>query len=189
MTDRGSHLTPKHGARLRIARARRSQLVLGAFAISGLVCALGATLIAPPRPLLIWNVSRSAPVGLYRVEAARQFSVGDMVAARVPARWRALGAERHYIPANIPLIKRIAADPADNVCAVGTAIRIDGKVAARRQARDGAGRPMPWWSGCFTLHSGEHLLLMEDEASFDGRYFGTTRSGDIVGRVHLIWPR
>lgn len=189
MTDHGPVPESERGGWLRIPGAGRSRLGLRAFAALGLICALTATLIAPPRPLLIWNVSRSAPVGLYRVEYARELSAGDMVAARVPSRWRALGAARRYIPVNVPLIKRIAAGPADQVCAAGTGIYIDGRLAARRRLRDRAGRAMPGWSGCFLIHADEHLLLMDDPGSFDGRYFGATGSADIIGRVHLIWPR
>ncbi|MCW0197649.1 S26 family signal peptidase, partial [Sphingopyxis sp.] len=61
---------------------------------------------------------------------------------------------------------------------------------ARRLDRDGAGRPMPWWSGCAELGSGEYFLLMaESPASFDGRYFGVSEADDIVGKARLIWRR
>lgn len=189
MTDRGSCLFPESKRGPRGRRARRLPSAMAGFAVLCLVGALGATLVAPPRPLLIWNVSRSAPIGLYRVEAAGQYSVGDMVAARVPVRWRPFGGARHYIPVNVPLIKRIAAAPADRVCADGAHITIDGRLAARRRARDGAGRKIPGWTGCVNLQTGEHLLLMEHAASFDGRYFGATAASDIIGRVQLIWPR
>lgn len=189
MTDRGPRLFTKSDREPLSRRARRLPSAMAAFAVLCLVGALGATLVAPPRPLLIWNVSPSAPIGLYRVEAAGQYSVGDMVAARVPARWRPFGGARHYIPVNVPLIKRIAAEPADRVCADDARITIDGRLAARRRAHDGAGRKIPGWTGCFNLQTGEHLLLVEHAASFDGRYFGATAASDIIGRVQLIWPR
>src|SRR3546814_8096222 len=71
---------------------------------------------------------------------------------------------------------------------MGARVTVNGRLAAKRQTRDGAGRPMPWWSGCAELGPEEYFLLMTDSgASFDGRYFGITSAGDIVGRARLLW--
>ena len=48
---------------------------------------------------------------------------------------------------------------------------------------------MPWWSGCRTLEASERFLLMDSALSFDGRYFGVTRSGDVLGRAELLWAK
>lgn len=160
-----------------------------AIATTGLVAAVGATLLCPPQTKWIWNVSASAPLGLYRVEAHRHYAVGDLVAARVPRQWRSFASVRRYIPVNVPLIKRIAAADGDRLCATGSAILVNGNLVAHRRARDGAGRPMPTWSGCTTLRRGEFLLLMPAGASFDGRYFGPSREADLLGRAQLLWER
>ncbi len=166
---------------------RRKPLLVGIAA--GVAAAVAATLLAPPRPLLIWNVSASAPLGLYAVGSARPPARGDLVAARLEARWRMFGSARRYIPANVPLIKRVAAAAGDRVCAVGADIAINGVPRARRLDFDGARRPMPYWSGCIVLRRGEYLLLMPGPVSFDGRYFGPTAESHIVGKVHLLWAR
>ena len=160
-----------------------------AAAATGAAAAVVTSLLAPPAPLLIWNISASAPVGLYGVGGARPPDRGDMVAARLAPRWRILGGARRYIPANVPLIKRVAAAAGDRVCAVGADIAVNGLRVARRLDFDGAGRPMPRWSGCVVLGRGEYLLLMPGPASFDGRYFGPTAESDVVGKVHLLWAR
>ncbi|HJS13372.1 S26 family signal peptidase [Sphingopyxis sp.] len=172
-------------ARRRLAVLRRKPCL--AVAAVGVVAAAVASLLAPPAPLLIWNVSRSAPVGLYVVGGARPPKRGDLVAATLAPRWRLLGSARRYIPANVPLIKRVAAAAGDRVCAAGADIAINGQSAARRLEFDGAGRPMPHWSGCIVLGRGEYLLLMPGAASFDGRYFGPTAASDIIGTVYLLW--
>src|SRR3546814_13989194 len=93
-----------------------------------------------------------------------------MVIARVPIAFRMLAARRHYLPANVPLVKRVAATVGDEVCAVGARVTVNGRLAAKRQTRDGAGRPMPWWSGRAELGLGEYFLLMADSpASFEDR--------------------
>ncbi len=181
-------------ARLLRLPALRTRAILqrnpfSAGAALGVAAAVFSTLLAPPRPLLIWNVSPSAAIGLYAVGGARPPSRGDLVAARLAPRWRLLGSARHYIPANVPLIKRVAATAGDRVCAAGADIAVNGLRVARRLDLDGAGRPMPRWSGCIVLGRSEYLLLMPGAASFDGRYFGLTGESDIVGKVHLLWAR
>jgi len=158
-------------------------------ATAGIVFAVGATLMSPPKPIFIWNVSASAPLGLYRVDMPARLVAGDMVAARVPRRWRQIAGARRYVPANVPLIKRIAAIGGDRVCATGLTLFVNGAAVAQRQRHDGAGRRLPSWSGCVTLRRDQYLLLMPNAASFDGRYFGPTRSMDLLGRARLLWER
>jgi len=164
-------------------------LMRGAAAPMAVIAAVAVTVIAPPRPILIWNVSLSAPIGLYAVGRQERLAVGDMVAARLPRDWRRLAEVRRYVPANIPLIKRISAGPGDRVCAIGADVLVNGEPLAVRPRQDGAGRGMPQWAGCIDLQPGSYLLLMDDAASFDGRYFGPTQARDIVGKVRLLWAR
>jgi conjugative transfer signal peptidase TraF len=155
----------------------------------GLAAALGLTIATPPRPLLVWNVSASAPIGLYVVGGRQGLSRGDMVVAWVPEPWRRRAAARHYIPINVPLVKRVAAVHGDTICEADGAIFVNGRWVAARRRYDGAGRPMPTWRGCTTLAGGALFLLMDVPDSFDGRYFGPTRAADIVGKARLIWAR
>lgn len=178
------------GDALRARRRRLSHQRRIALSIGLLSAALAATVAAPPRPRLIWNASASAPIGLYAVTAKGRAATGQMVIARMPDAMRQLAAERHYLPANVPLVKRVAAEPGDVVCAQGATIFINGEMAATRLPFDRAGRPLPWWHGCRTLRHGALFLLMAgSDASFDGRYFGPTRSDLIVGKAHPLWVR
>lgn len=151
---------------------------------------LGVTIASPPAPRLVWNASASAPIGLYFVSPGAPVRIGDMVVARTPVAVRNLAARRRYLPANVPLVKRIAATRSDIVCAFGQGIFVNGHWVAERRDRDGQGRPMPWWSGCRTLANDELLLLIADSPdSFDGRYFGVTHIGDVIGKAVLLWRR
>lgn len=152
-----------------------------------LIVALGAVNLARPRPLFIWNASASSPTGLYHVAATGNPARGERVAARISEPWRAFASRRHYLPANVPLIKRVAAIPGDEVCASDNRVTVNGDVAALRLRRDGAGRPMPAWHGCRRLGANDVLLLAAHPASFDGRYFGVSQRRDILGKAHLIW--
>jgi len=109
-------------------------------ALAALVpCALGATLLWPPRPLLLWNASPSSPVGLYVVRPVGDPRVGDVVVAFALLPARRLAAARGYLPFAVPLVKSVAAASGDIVCARGTKVRINGRVAAVRRGRDPAG--------------------------------------------------
>ncbi|MBV9510546.1 MAG: S26 family signal peptidase [Caulobacteraceae bacterium] len=161
----------------------------------GLAAGLGLALIAAPAllhpsPRLIWNASASAPIGLYALHPHARVSVGDMVVARTPASVRQLAALRHYLPADVPLVKRVAAAEGETVCAIGPTITVDGRWAANRRAADRLGRRLPWWAGCRSLTGGMVFLLMADAPdSFDSRYFGPVAASAILGRATPLWLR
>ena len=167
---------------------RRRRLCLAALAGCASVPLVASAIWEPPT-LLVWNASASAPIGLYRLDAGKDVRRGDMVVAWTPRAARSLAARRRYLPANVPLVKRVAAVAGDRVCATGNSVSINGRPAAVRQSLDPAGRAMPWWSGCRDLRAGEYLLLMNNPASFDGRYFGVTRGSDLLGRAELLWAK
>lgn len=167
--------------RWRVRRLRLSALIACA------AIPIATTIFWKAPVLLVWNASASAPPGLYVVRPGAEIRRGDMLVAWTPGRLRPLAASRHYLPVNVPLVKRVAAVGGDRVCASGRAVRINGRRAVTRLRHDPAGRAMPWWSGCKQLSSGQYLLLTDSPLSFDGRYFGLTAKADLVGRARLLW--
>jgi conjugative transfer signal peptidase TraF len=171
----------------RQASGKHSLCVLAATAVA---TGVASTLLWPPRPVLLWNASPSSPIGLYAVSSPKHLRVGDVALAWAPAPVRRLAAARQYLPADVPLVKRVAALAGDRVCAKGKIIFVNDRAAALRRDRDPSGRPMPWWSGCRVLRPGELLLLSRDAPhAFDGRYFGVSRTSQIIGKARLLWPR
>ena len=178
------------GDALRAARARRSRLRRRGALIAVGIAFLGLTIALPPLPRLVWNASPSAPVGLYRVSPGAPLGRGDMVIAWPPAEARELAASRHYLPRNVPLVKRVAGINGDTVCATGHMVTVEGKPVALRRALDAAGRPLPGWQGCVRLRAGMVFLLMSKTPdSFDGRYFGPTLAQDVIGKATPLWLR
>jgi conjugative transfer signal peptidase TraF len=174
----------RHRRLRRIVRLRMMAAAAGAAAATATV----GSMLWPPGPRLVWNASASSPLGLYAVEPPISVAPGDMVIAWPPDAARELGAERRYLPRNVPLVKRVAAVAGDRVCAVGEAVFVNGRLATLRRARDPSGRPMPWWTGCERISDGDLFLLTPEHTdAFDGRYFGITRRSEIVGRARLIW--
>lgn len=161
-----------------------------ALAGAGACVALAATILWPPSPLLLWNASASSPVGLYAVGDPAHVRAGDFAVAWPPPDAARLASRRHYLPAGVPLVKRVAATSGAAVCAFGPTLFVDGERAASRRSRDRTGRRLPSWSGCVRLRPGETFLLSPGSPdSFDGRYFGLTRQSELVGSARLLWSR
>jgi type IV secretory pathway protease TraF len=168
------------------AKRRRRLLILP---ILFLVGGLATFSVSRPMPLLlVWNSSPSAPVGLYRL-VRRPPRKGDMVIAWAPLPARSMASARHYLPSNVPLVKRVAAGKGDLICASGASVRIGGRVVATRLRRDRLGRMLPWPVGCKRLGSNDYFLLNQNPRSFDGRYFGISHSGEIIAVAELLWAR
>jgi conjugative transfer signal peptidase TraF len=162
---------------------RRRFLLAGAVATATL-----ATLAVPVSRYAVWNATASVPIGLYAIRGKASLHVGERVAIEPPLELRHLLAERHYLPTNVPLLKRIAAVRGQRVCRFGHGVTIDGSFAGAARARDRLGRPLPVWAGCRTLRVGE-LFVMNPAApdSFDGRYFGPLRLDTVIGRATPVW--
>jgi conjugative transfer signal peptidase TraF len=164
-------------------RYARNTLVL---VLAGLSL-IGAAATLSTIPRLVWNASASAPIGLYAL-VGRGAQRGDLALVRTPQFVRDLAAMRGYLPANVPMVKRIAAAGGDLVCANGSSISINTNTVATRRKQDREHRLLPSWSGCRRLAGNEVFLLMARVPdSFDGRYFGPTSRASIIGKLVPLW--
>jgi conjugative transfer signal peptidase TraF len=173
----------------------RARIVLAGFAAVGLA-ALAWAAFVQPLPRLIYNPSDSVAVGWYRVDPLdhrpaslpRPLSVGSIVLTRLPADAAALAAQRGYLPAHIPLLKRVGAVAPQHVCIVAGQVRIDGVPVAAALPADRLGLPLPSWQHCRPLADGELFLLsVMNPASFDSRYFGPVSASAVIGIAHPVW--
>ena len=163
---------------------RRAWSLIGAAAIVAI--AFPAFFETPDT--LIWNVTPSAPVGLYEVRPATELRRKDLVALDAPETLRRFLAERGYLPPNIPLLKRVVGLPGQSVCRIGRTITVDGAVMGMAQDRDSIGRPMPVWQGCQRITHDEIFLMNRDVGnSLDGRYFGPVPTSSITGLAVPLW--
>jgi conjugative transfer signal peptidase TraF len=85
------------------------------------------------------------------------------------------------------MVKRIAATSGDQVCRVGQAVSVNGHTVAQALWHDSLGRPLPVWSGCIALQSDQVLLITSPSTSFDSRYFGPVRLGNVIERIVPLW--
>lgn len=153
------------------------------------IVALSIVSVVKFAPILVWNASASAPIGLYRIKPNTPPEIGDFVLVRPDEDLEKFISERGYLPENIPLLKRVAALPGDEICRDSEAIFINQTRVADALNFDSRGRKMPAWIGCFTLRSGEIFLLNDPENSFDGRYFGATELENVIGVARAVRVR
>ena len=173
----------------------RARLVLTGLSACGLA-ALAWASVVQPLPRLVYNPSDSVAVGWYRVEPLHQhtdslprpLSVGSIVLTTLPPDAAALAAQRGYLPARVPLLKRVGAVAPQTVCVFDALVWIDGVPVAAVLPADRLGRPLPSWRQCRQLRPGELFLLsMTNPASFDSRYFGPVNAGAVIGVAHPVW--
>lgn len=163
---------------------RRAWSFIGAAAI--VAVAFPAVVETPDT--LIWNVTPSAPIGLYEVRPVAQHQRADLVVLEAPPPLESFLAKRGYLPPNIPLLKRVVGVPGQSVCRIGRTITVDGAVMGEAQERDSFGRPMPVWSGCKRIAADEIFLMNRGvETSLDGRYFGPVPARSIAGLAVPLW--
>ncbi|KTE19452.1 MULTISPECIES: S26 family signal peptidase [Sphingomonadaceae] len=136
----------------------------------------------------IWNASASTPIGLYRIDHPRHLAVTDLVAVRAPEAFADFMVERGYIGRGVPLMKRVAGLPGQEVCRRDHAITVDGAPMGDALDRDHLGRPLPDWQGCRRIAGGELFLMnWAVRDSLDGRYFGPMPVGAVIGRALPVW--
>jgi len=141
-----------------------------------------------PAPVLVWNASGSAPIGLYRVQPAGVLVVTMLVLAVPPERLASSLARGGYLPRGVPLLKRILALPGQWVCWDKFIISVDGVNVGTARERDRRGRALPVWQGCRAIVNGEVFLMNWDEpTSLDSRYFGPISTSAIIGRAQPLW--
>ncbi|HEK0335559.1 TPA: S26 family signal peptidase [Pseudomonas aeruginosa] len=182
--------------RPRSPRARlRARLVLAGLSACGLAALAWASFVQP-MPRLIYNPSDSVAAGWYRVDPLghgtdslpRPLSVDSIVLTTLPADTAALAAQRRYLPARVPLLKRVGAVAPQSVCVFDALVWIDGVPVAAVLPTDRLGRPLPSWRQCRQLRPGELFLLsVTNPASFDSRYFGPVSASAVIGVAHPVW--
>ena len=182
--------------RPRSPRARlRARLVLAGLSACGLAALAWASFVHP-LPRLIYNPSDSVAVGWYRVDPLhhwpgslpRPLSVGNIILTTLPPDAAALAAQRGYLPARVPLLKRVGAVAPQTVCVFDALVWIDGVPVAAVLPADRLGRTLSSWPHCRRLEVGELFLLSStNPASFDSRYFGPVSASTVIGIAHPVW--
>lgn len=155
--------------------------LIGAATAAG-VCLAGDWL--PLRLGYCLNITPSEPVGFYRLVpggAAR-----DALVLLKQPHDSAASVLRRYVPANLPLIKRVAAIPGDVVEVGGHAVYVNG-IAWPDSApltHDEEGRPLrPYPFGTYRVRAGQIWVMSNNPRGLDSRYFGPVPATSVISRL------
>ena len=146
------------------------------------------TIWTKPAIHYVWNVSESAPIGLYVIQPTGRLFVTKLVAVEPPEPLATFLADGRYLPRGIPMLKRVLALPRQTVCRNHLTITVDAVKVGEAHERDSRGRPLPIWQGCRAVADGEVFLMNWQSAdSLDGRYFGVLPTSAIIGQAEPLW--
>ncbi len=136
---------------------------------------------------IVINDTPSLPEGFYQKQD-RPIERGCFVLFQLPD---AETTARDYARGN--LIKQVAAREGDHVSIAASGVTVNGVLLANSAQLpfDRDGRPLPRLElDDYTLKAGELLAMSTyNPRSFDGRYFGVVRRGDVIAVVApvLTW--
>jgi type IV secretory pathway protease TraF len=157
-------------------RRRFVQATLLAVGVLGGGAAIGRVSSAPL--LVVRNPSPSMPTGWY-LRVPLEPTVDRIVVIDPPP-----GALAAGWPADVRLIKPIAAVGGDHVCVAGrTDVLVNGQPVAPVPPY-----PAPRWDGCRTLEPNELFLIAPHRPdSIDGRIYGPVTQADVLGVFVPLW--
>lgn len=137
----------------------------------------------------LWlNLTRSEPVGLYRMEKLdREVRRGDLVLLNIPSEFRPYVYGRNWLPRGWPLLKHVGAIGGDLLCCDGSSFSINGVTIGPVYPADTEGLPLPRIKGCQPVPEGHFLPVATGvKNSFDGRYMGPVSLSEIKGLAKPI---
>ena len=146
---------------------------------------IGVSLAMAPN-VFFWNHTASIPVGLY-MRTIEPIGVGSTVSFPAPPMAREYAIVRGGRGDATPFIKELAAGPGDEVCVfeteTGKWLIIDNKIVLSIHPLDRQGNRLPnfMMDDCRKLNPDEWLPIGMHPDSFDGRYYGPVKYGDISG--------
>lgn len=150
--------------------------------------ALLAPMVIEITPAFIWNASDSVPIGLYRLRSADKLFVTELLAVQPPEPLATFLDLNGYLPAGLPMLKRVLALPGQTVCRTGLSISVDDVAVGEAKDHDRRGRPLPKWQGCRVVGDGELFLMnWQSDDSLDGRYFAFLQASSVIGGAIPVW--
>jgi conjugative transfer signal peptidase TraF len=161
-------------------------LVGGAIAMG--VCALGGWL--PLKAGYCFNITPSEPVGIYRLVPGG-VERGTLVLLKQPHN-PAASVLQLYIPAKLPLVKRVAAIPGDMVRIDSDGVYVNGLrwPDSVPLLHDDEGRALhPYPFGVYRVAAGRLWVMSNHPRGLDSRYFGPVPAASVISRLEplLTW--
>jgi conjugative transfer signal peptidase TraF len=134
------------------------------------------------------QVSGSMPKGIYKIKAADNVSLGQIVVFNIPKSISGLVQKRRWAPERLTylLMKPVAAKAGDRVLISEKGLFINDLYVGAVKRFDSAGRPLPVIDGEFVLRQNELFAVSSHDNSFDSRYFGPIQTSAVKGVVEPL---
>lgn len=159
-------------------------------AMSGALAATAFVSMSTSDPVLVWNRTASAPMGLYMRQDWREerpLTPGTRVLLGPESRAGRWIIEQGFAGNGWPIIKTVRAIPGDEICREDAVVSINSMPVATAISVTSSGIALPVWEGCRRLQADEFFLLNDHPRSLDGRYFGPAGTEEIIGLSKPIW--
>jgi conjugative transfer signal peptidase TraF len=161
-------------------------LIGGAIAMA--VCAFGGWF--PLELGFCFNITPSEPAGIYELVPGGA-GRGALALLEQP-RGSAASTLRRYIPAKLPLVKRVAAIPGDMVRIDSDGVYVNGKrwPDSVPLLHDDEGRALnPYPFGVYRVAAGRLWVMSNHPRGLDSRYFGPVPAASVISRLEplLTW--
>jgi conjugative transfer signal peptidase TraF len=134
------------------------------------------------------QVSASMPKGVYKIKAADNVSLGQIVIFKIPKNVSDLVQKRRWAPEGLTylLMKPIAAKAGDRILISEKGLFLNSVYVGAVERFDSVGLPLPAIYGEFVLKQNELFTLSYHENSFDSRYFGPIQKSAVKGVVEPL---
>lgn len=143
------------------------------------------------------NITDSIPVGLYRMTTIKNLKNSFVIFCPDNRLAFKQGMERSYIDPGFCiggygfLMKKVVAVSGDQVSVTSDGVFVNHKRLpySTPKLRDGANCLLPQWQVLNYRLKADELMTMtsQNEWSFDGRYYGPIRIGQVKGVITPIW--
>ena len=130
------------------------------------------------------NITPSEPVGIYRLVPGGA-ERGTLILLQQPHD-PAASVLRPYVPANLPLIKRVAAIPSDVVRIDSDGVYVNGVrwPDSVPLLHDDEGRALhPYPFGVYRVPAGQLWVMSNHPRGLDSRYFGPVPASSVISRL------
>lgn len=180
----------RHAFKPALARTRREHCrhVLTRLSVAAMIAAGAFLANSLGGRFVLFNASPSVALGFY-VACSEEPGAGQLVEFELPAEVRNAFPYVSVCAGNsVRILKPIAAGPGDHVDTTGDWLWINGRRIAPIFTTDSNGHPLPVWRANRVLERDEYFVFSPRVPnSFDSRYYGPIRRGDIVAVRRPLW--
>lgn len=148
-----------------------------------LTAIIGIALLLQPLRIGYYNLTASAPKGLYRITTTTPLERGQLVTIKIPDSVKENSGKSRWNKVDTPLLKQIGGLPGDEVKVTDDGFFVNNEYIGPVFKVDKHGEAMPMIRGTFIIPPNMFLPISHYEKSFDGRYFGTLPFTSIENHV------